>query len=131
MWNELFIYLLGKGDILIGYLTESAIALALFYVPYTLLLRKEHIFRQNRLTLVAILALSLLLPFCNFHSLYPSELLERMSSPEPAPIVEPQSMGFSAAEPVVVSISYTPGHVALTEPERSTISPLEVCQSVG
>ena len=54
MWNELFVYA-----------AKSAFVLTLLYAPYTLLLRKEHFFRQNRLTLVGILVLSLTLPFIN------------------------------------------------------------------
>lgn len=59
MWNELFHYAI-----------KSAIVLALLYTPYTLLLRKERIFRQNRFTLLAILVFSLVLPFCDgMHSI--------------------------------------------------------------
>ena len=74
MWNDLF-----------AYAVKSAIVLTLLYAPYTLLLRKERFFRQNRFTLLAIMALSLVLPFCDFHALYPGELLP--SSPT-APAVE-------------------------------------------
>ena len=58
MWNELF-----------AYAVKSAIVLTLLHAPYTLLLRKEHFFRQNRFTLLAILVLSLVLPFCDVHAL--------------------------------------------------------------
>ena len=74
MWNDLF-----------AYAVKSAIVLTLLYAPYTLLLRKERFFRQNRFTLLAIMVLSLVLPFCDFHALYPGELLP--SSPT-APAVE-------------------------------------------
>ena len=69
MWNELFTYAF-----------KSAIVLTLLYAPYTLLLRKERIFRQNRFTLLAILVLSLVLPFCDVHALYPENLLASFSS---------------------------------------------------
>lgn len=74
MWNDLF-----------AYAVKSAIVLTVLYAPYTLLLRKERFFRQNRFTLLAIMVLSLVLPFCDFHALYPGELLP----PSPtAPAVE-------------------------------------------
>lgn len=69
MWNELF-----------AYAAKSAIVLTLLYAPYTLLLRKERIFRQNRFTLLSILVLSLVLPFCDVHALYPDNLLASFSS---------------------------------------------------
>lgn len=47
------------------YAIQSAIALVLLYIPYTLLLSREKMFRFNRLTLLAILVLSLVLPLCN------------------------------------------------------------------
>ena len=55
------------------YSIKSAFVLALLYVPYTLMLRKESFFRLNRFTLLAILGLSLLLPLCNFPSLAEEE----------------------------------------------------------
>lgn len=55
-------------DLLI-YSLKAAFVLALLYVPYTLLLRKENFFRLNRLMLLLILTLSLLLPLCNISSL--------------------------------------------------------------
>lgn len=51
-------------DLLI-YSLKAAFVLALLYVPYSLLLRKERFFRLNRLMLLLILTLSLLLPLCN------------------------------------------------------------------
>lgn len=47
------------------YTIKSAFVLALLYVPYTLLLRKEDFFRFNRATLISILVLALVLPLCN------------------------------------------------------------------
>ena len=44
------------------YAIKSAICLALLYIPYTLLLRKETLFAVNRFGLLAITVLSLLLP---------------------------------------------------------------------
>ena len=57
------------NDVMI-YVLKSVFVLLLLYVPYTLLLRKEKFFRMNRITLIAILVLSLVVPFCNFPSLY-------------------------------------------------------------
>ena len=94
MWNELF-----------AYAVKSAIALTLLYAPYTLLLRKERFFRQNRFTLLAIMALSLVLPFCDFHALYPGELLP--SSPT-APAVE-------VNVPAPISITVPMGPMTTTE----------------
>ncbi len=48
---------------------KSAFVLALLYMPYTLLLRQEKFFRFNRLTLLAILLLSLVMPWCNFSAM--------------------------------------------------------------
>ena len=45
---------------------KSAFVLALLYVPYTLILRKESFFRFNRMMLIGILLMSFLLPLCNF-----------------------------------------------------------------
>ena len=94
MWNELF-----------AYAVKSAIVLTLLYVPYTLLLRKERFFRQNRFTLLTILTLSLVLPFCDFHALYPGELLP--SSPT-APAVE-------VNVPAPISITVPMGPMTTTE----------------
>lgn len=46
------------NDVMI-YVLKSVFVLLLLYVPYTLLLRKEKFFRMNRITLIAILVLSL------------------------------------------------------------------------
>lgn len=47
------------------YAIKSAICLALMYIPYMLMLRRETFFRFNRGVLVAILSLSLALPLLN------------------------------------------------------------------
>ena len=47
------------------YSMKSALVLALLYLPYTLMLRRESFFRFNRLVLLGILGLSLVLPLCN------------------------------------------------------------------
>ena len=47
------------------YSIKSAIVLAMLYLPYMLLLRRESFFRFNRLMLLGILLLSLVLPLCN------------------------------------------------------------------
>lgn len=57
MMTELFLYSI-----------KSAFALVLLYAPYALLLHHEKCLRRNRLTLLAILGLSLLLPLCNLSS---------------------------------------------------------------
>ncbi len=48
---------------------KSAIYLSIMYVPYMLMLRNESFFRFNRILLLSIMLLSLILPFCDFHSL--------------------------------------------------------------
>ena len=48
--NELLIYTL-----------KSALVLALLYLPYTLMLRRERFFRLNRATLLSILVLAVVL----------------------------------------------------------------------
>jgi hypothetical protein len=50
------------------YSIKSAFVLVLLYAPYALLLHHEKCLRRNRLTLLAILGLSLLLPLCNVSS---------------------------------------------------------------
>ena len=97
MWNELF-----------AYAVKSAIVLTLLYAPYTLLLRKERFFRQNRFTLLVIMALSLVLPFCDVHALYPGELLTGLFSkaePTPEAIVEFSSTEQQTCPPQLVSPS--------------------------
>ena len=54
---------------LLLYTIKSAFVLGILYVPYTLLLRKEDLFRFNRLTLLGIMALSIGLPLCNIPAL--------------------------------------------------------------
>ncbi len=44
---------------------KASFALTLLYVPYTFLLRKENFFRINRAVLLIIMALAMLLPWCN------------------------------------------------------------------
>ena len=126
MWNELFHYLYVKGDMLLLHLAESAIALALLYIPYTLTLRKEHFFRQNRLTLIVILLLSLALPFCDFHALHPGNLLPQ-TTPEivPTAMEEPQPMRYPTAEPIAFGATDAPQQVAFTEQGSSPISFME------
>ena len=101
MWNELFHYAI-----------KSAIVLALLYTPYTLLLRKERIFRQNRFTLLAILVFSLVLPFCDVHALYPSNLLASLSS-KPIAIYEEEFTEISSGIP-------SPSSVVLIEEESAS-----------
>ena len=55
--------------VLFIYSLKSALVLALLYLPYTLMLRRESFFRMNRLTLLAILILAMVLPLCDFPSL--------------------------------------------------------------
>ena len=47
------------------YSLKSAMVLALLYLPYMLMLRRESFFRFNRIVLLGIMALSLILPLCN------------------------------------------------------------------
>ena len=54
---------------LLIYSIKSALVLALLYLPYTLMLRQESFFRMNRITLLAILMLSLVLPIVDIPSL--------------------------------------------------------------
>ncbi len=54
---------------LLIYAIKSAILLILLFVPGIFLMFKEKMFRFNRMTLLAILALSLVLPLCNFSRL--------------------------------------------------------------
>ena len=51
------------------YAIKSAILLALLFVPGIFLMFREKMFRFNRMTLLAILSLSLVLPLCNFSAL--------------------------------------------------------------
>ena len=50
---------------LTAYAIKSAICLALLYVPYVLIMRKETFFSYNRYVLLSIVALSLVLPLLN------------------------------------------------------------------
>jgi hypothetical protein len=54
---------------LLIYAIKSAILLTLLFVPGIFLMFKEKNFRFNRMTLLAILVLSLVLPLCNFSRL--------------------------------------------------------------
>ncbi len=54
---------------LLIYAIKSAILLTLLFVPGIFLMFKEKMFRFNRMTLLAILVLSLVLPLCNFSRL--------------------------------------------------------------
>ena len=107
MWNELF-----------AYAAKSAIVLTLLYAPYTLLLRKEHFFRQNRLTLVGILVLSLTLPFIN---LLQGEI--GFVAPQPEPVV--MNVEAQPVEPISIDISeptsQTSQPVAVSQPTRQPI----------
>lgn len=107
MWNELF-----------AYAAKSAIVLTLLYAPYTLLLRKEHFFRQNRLTLVGILVLSLILPFIN---LLHGEI--GFVAPQPEPVVI--NVEAQPVEPISIDISeptsQTSQPVAVSQPTRQPI----------
>lgn len=102
MWNELF-----------AYAAKSAFVLTLLYAPYTLLLRKEHFFRQNRLTLVGILVLSLVLPFIN---------LQRRQVMQPS---------LQSSAPVVMNVEAQPVEpisIDISEPTSQTSQPVAVSQ---
>lgn len=53
------------------YAIKSSLTLALLYLPYTLLLRKDTFFRLNRLALLSIVAVSLTVPCMNVPGLLP------------------------------------------------------------
>lgn len=59
----------GRVFTMFAYAIKSAIYLSMMYIPYMLMLRNESFFRFNRLLLLCIMLLSLILPFCDFHSL--------------------------------------------------------------
>lgn len=52
-----------------AYSLRSAFVLAMLYIPYMLMLRKESFFHLNRIVLLSILLLSLALPLLDVHSL--------------------------------------------------------------
>ena len=54
---------------LLLYSIKSAVVLAMLYLPYMLMLRRESFFRFNRMMLLGILLLSLVLPLCNVPSM--------------------------------------------------------------
>lgn len=56
-------------ETMLSYLWQSAMVLTLLFVPFQLLLRKEHYFALNRIILLSILILSMVLPLCH-HSLF-------------------------------------------------------------
>ena len=112
MNNLIHFWMVYMGDVA-TFLLATTLVLTLLYVPYTLLLRKEHFFRQNRFTLLAILVLSLVLPFCDVHALYPGELLAGLfSKPAPEAVVE-----FSSTEQIASAttplepIEFTEAHI--------------------
>ena len=115
MMNSLIHYWMVYMDDIATYLLSSTLVLTLLYVPYTLLLRKEHFFRQNRFTLLAILLLSVVLPFCDVHALYSGELLTGLFSskvvPVPEAVIEFSSTGQIAStaplEPIAFTEAYT------------------------
>ena len=87
------------------YSLKSALVLILLYLPYTLMLRQESFFRMNRLTLLAILALALVLPLCDFPSLaindqpvvyeVHQQVMQMMQPEESAPMLSVSSSQFS------------------------------------
>ncbi len=62
------------------YAIKSSIALALLYLPYTLLLRRETFFRLNRFMLLAIVAISLVVPCINIPRPLPSSRMGEVIS---------------------------------------------------
>src|SRR3712207_5066697 len=50
-------------DVFVVYIVKVALCLTVLYLPYTLMLRHESFFRINRLALLAIVAVSLAIPF--------------------------------------------------------------------
>ena len=59
-------------EVLTTYAIKSSITLALLYLPYALLLRRETFFRLNRFMLLAIVAVSLAAPCINIPNPFPS-----------------------------------------------------------
>ena len=113
MNNLIHFWMVYMGDVA-TFLLATTLVLTLLYVPYTLLLRKEHFFRQNRFTLLAILALSLVLPFCDVHALYPGELLAGLFSKaasEPEAIVEFSSTEQIASTTPLDPIEFTEAYI--------------------
>ena len=112
MNNLIHFWMAYMGDVA-TFLLATTLVLTLLYVPYTLLLRKEHFFRQNRFTLLAILVLSLVLPFCDVHALYPGELLTGLfSKPAPEAIVEFSSTEqIASATTPLEQIEFTEAHI--------------------
>ena len=105
MNNLIHFWMVYMGDVA-TFLLATTLVLTLLYVPYTLLLRKEHFFRQNRFTLLAILALSLVLPFCDVHALYPGELLAGLFS---KPTLESEAIvEFSSTEQIASTTPLDP-----------------------
>lgn len=73
-------------ELLITYLWQSAVVLTLLFIPFQLLLRKEHFFALNRAILLCILMLCLVLPISS-HTL-PS-VVENWLHPAPELIEMP------------------------------------------
>lgn len=107
MMNNLINYWMVRMDDVSAYLLSATLVLTLLYAPYTLLLRKERFFRQNRFTLLAIMVLSLVLPFCDFHAFYPGELLPTLPT---APMV-----GVESDVPTPISVTATMEPMVITE----------------
>ena len=105
MNNLIYYWMVYMGDVA-TFLISTSLVLTLLYVPYTLLLRKEHFFRQNRFTLLVILVLSLVLPFCDVPALYPEELLAGLFS-KPAPASE-AIVEFSSTEQIASTTPLEP-----------------------
>ena len=114
MMNNLIHFCMGYMGDVATFLLATTLVLTLLYVPYTLLLRKEHFFRQNRFTLLAILVLSLVLPFCDVHALYPGELLAGLfSKPAPEAVVEFSSTEqIASATTPLEQIEFTEAHIS-------------------
>ena len=96
-----------------SFLVSTTLVLTLLYAPYTLLLRRERFFRQNRFTLLAIMVLSLVLPFCDFHALYPGELLPSLPTAQVVEADVPTPISVTATmEPMVTTeVSHQPFHL--------------------
>lgn len=84
-----------------SFLFSTTLVLTLLYAPYTLLLRKEQFFRQNRFTLLAIMVLTLVLPFCEFHALSPGNLLP--ARPVAQAVMPTQVSALAPIEPMVAT----------------------------
>ena len=79
---------------LLVYTLKSALVLALLYLPYTLILRRDRFFRLNRATLLGILLMAVVLPLCRVsYSVNADEVVTT--------VIETQGLAFRAEAMIV------------------------------